>query len=81
MTTKDTVRTFIVSELTGEESTELNDSDQLIEAGIIDSMGIIALLGFLETEFAIQIDSDELLPENLGTVQAISDLVDRKLGA
>lgn len=81
MTTKDTVRTFIVSELTGEEGTGLEDSDQLIETGIIDSMGIIALLGFLETEFAIQIDSDELLPENLGTVQAISDLVDRKLSA
>jgi acyl carrier protein len=81
MTTNETVRTFIVSELAGEEGTELKDSDLLIEAGIIDSMGIIALLGFLETEFAIQIDSDELLPENLGTVQAISDLVDRKLGA
>jgi acyl carrier protein len=81
MTTKDTIRTFIVSELAGEEGTEIKDSDQLIEAGIIDSMGIIALLGFLETEFAIQIDSDELLPENLGTVLAIADLVDRKLGA
>jgi len=81
MTTKDTIRTFIVSELAGEEGTEIKDSDQLIDAGIIDSMGIIALLGFLETEFAIQIDSDELLPENLGTVQAISDLVDRKLRA
>lgn len=81
MTNRDTIRTFIVSELAGEEGNEIKDSDQLIEAGIIDSMGIIALLGFLETEFAIQIDSDELLPENLGTVQAISDLVDRKLRA
>jgi acyl carrier protein len=81
MSTKETVRTFIVSELAREEGAELGDSDQLIEAGIIDSMGIISLLGFLETEFTIQIDSDELLPENLGTVQAISDLVDRKLGA
>ena len=80
MSTKETVRTFITSELAREEETGLGDSDQLIETGIIDSMGIISLLGFLETEFAIQIDSDELLPENLGTVQAISDLVDRKLG-
>lgn len=81
MSTKDIIRNFIIRELVREEGFQLQDSDQLIETGIIDSMGIISLLEFLETEFAIQIDSDELVPENLETVEVISELVGKKLGA
>ena len=80
MTTKDIIKDFIVRELIREEGFELEDSAQLIERGIIDSMGIISLLDFLETEFSIQIESDELVPENLDTVESISELVSRKLG-
>jgi acyl carrier protein len=81
MSTKDIVKEFIVRELVREENFQLQDSDKLIETGIIDSMGIISLLGFLEAEFSIQIESDELVPENLDTVESISELVGRKLGA
>ena len=81
MSTKDIIRNFIIRVLVREEGFQLQDSDQLIETGIIDSMGIISLLEFLETEFAIQIDSDELVPENLETVEVISELVGKKLGA
>jgi acyl carrier protein len=81
MSAKNAVKDFIVRELVREEGFQLQDSDKLIETGIIDSMGIISLLGFLETEFSIQIESDELVPENLDTVQSISELVERKLGA
>jgi acyl carrier protein len=80
MSAKNAVKDFIVRELVREEGFHLQDSDKLIETGIIDSMGIISLLGFLETEFSIQIESDELVPENLDTVQSISELVERKLG-
>ena len=79
MSTKDIVKDFIIRELIREEGFELEDSAQLIERGIIDSMGIISLLDFLETEFSIQIESDELVPENLDTVESISELVGRKL--
>lgn len=81
MNTKDIVRDFICRELVKREGFTLQDSDPLIETGIIDSMGIISLLGFLETEFSVQIDGDDLVPENLDTVQSISELVGRKLGA
>jgi acyl carrier protein len=51
-----------------------------VEQGIIDSFGIMTLLGFLEESFGIQIGGDELLPENFESIAAISALVDGKTG-
>lgn len=58
---------------------ELADDAQLLEAGIIDSMGIMELIEFVEDSFGIQIDDEEITEENLGTVAAISGYVSGKL--
>lgn len=58
--------------------TRLESSDNLIESGLIDSLGIQKLLGFLETSFSIEISDEELLPENFETVAAICSFVSRK---
>ena len=52
----------------------------LLEAGIIDSTGVLELVSFLETEFGIEVQDDEMLPENLDSIGAISNYVARKLG-
>ncbi len=79
MAFRDVIRSFIVSDLMGGGAGEPpKDSDLLIEEGIIDSFGIMALLGFLEEKFAIHISGDELLPENFASIESISSLVDRK---
>lgn len=79
MKIKDTIRQFIASELAADGSHgTIADDDLLIEQGIVDSFGIMSLLGFLEEKFAIQIDGDELMPENFASIAAISDLIGRK---
>jgi len=51
----------------------------LLDAGIIDSTGVLELVCFLETSFGIEIGDDEMLPENLDSIRAIASYVDRKL--
>jgi acyl carrier protein len=51
----------------------------LLEAGIIDSTGVLELVCFLETTFGIEVQDDEMLPENLDSIRAISTYVSRKL--
>lgn len=78
MKTIDAIREFITSELLhGTLTSPLNDLDPLIETGIIDSLGVMSLLAFLENKFSIQMPGDELIPENFETVSAIAALVDR----
>ena len=80
MSTKEIVREFISREMLHDSrETPINDEDQLIESGIIDSLGIMTLLVFLEEKFSLQISGDELLPENFGSITAIADLIDRQL--
>ena len=80
MSTNEIIRNFISHELLHDgRKTLLSDDDQLIDMGIIDSLGIMTLLVFIEDKFSIQISGDELLPENFATVSAISNLIDRHL--
>jgi acyl carrier protein len=81
METRDLIREYIISDLvTSGNGEDIGDDDSLITSGVIDSMGIISLLGFLEEKFAIEISSDELLPENFETLSTITELVSGKLG-
>jgi len=51
----------------------------LLDAGIIDSTGVLELVSFLETTFSIEVQDDEMLPENLDSIRAITSYVSRKL--
>ncbi|UCE67992.1 MAG: acyl carrier protein [Candidatus Zixiibacteriota bacterium] len=56
----------------------LADGDSLLDKGIVDSTGILELIGFLEENFDIQIDDEELIPENLDSVVNLINFVNRK---
>jgi acyl carrier protein len=79
MNTSDTIRDFITREiLHGTLTIPLYDHDPLIESGIIDSLGVMTLLAFLEDKFSIQMPGDELIPENFESILAITALVERR---
>jgi acyl carrier protein len=81
MSTSDNIRNFITAEiLHGSSSNPLGDHEPLIESGIIDSMGIMTLLAYVEEQFSIQIPSDDLVPENFASISSIAALVDRQMG-
>jgi acyl carrier protein len=56
-----------------------DDDDSLLAQGIIDSMGVVELLLFVEREFGVTLNEEEITDENFGTLGAISRYVANKL--
>jgi acyl carrier protein len=66
------VRQFIEDNfLFREDRAALGGGESLLDAGLIDSTGILELVGFLESEFAIQVGDAEIVPENLDSIGTI----------
>lgn len=58
----------------------ISDETSLLEAGVLDSTGVMELVAFLEERFGITIGDEDLVPENLDSICRIAALVDRRLG-
>jgi acyl carrier protein len=76
---KDRIRSFIHKNFF--VSGQLSDGDSLLDQGIIDSTGVLEVVGFIESEFGIQVLDEEMLPENLDSIERISSYVTRKAAA
>ena len=80
MNAAETVRSFIVSQfLFGEDDGFENDAS-FLESGMIDSMGIMELVAFLEKTFQIKIEDPELIPQNLDSLDRILVFLKAKSG-
>jgi acyl carrier protein len=77
-----TIRKFIEDNfLFREDRDALAAEESLLDAGLIDSTGILELVAFLESEFGIAIEDAEIVPDNLDSVRAIAAYVRRKLAS
>ncbi len=72
------INNFLVERKFIKTANELNNEDSLLEKGVIDSVGMLELVSFIETEYSIKIDEDELMPENFDSLKAIQDFITRK---
>ncbi len=59
----------------------LDREDSLIEVGVIDSTGVLELIGFIEERYEVAIADEEVLPENLDSIANIIRFVGEKTGA
>jgi acyl carrier protein len=74
------LRAFIIETfLFGRTDEELHDEDSLIEQGIIDSIGVLLLVSFLEQNLNVVVEDDEIVPENLDSVNRLAAFAARKL--
>lgn len=71
------IERFIVSELASDRESFEPDQNLLSE-GIIDSMGILKLVSFLEERFEIQAGDEDLVPENFESLNAMRAFVELK---
>lgn len=74
------VREFITSMFLTGGASSLQDDDSLLQLQVVDSTGFLELVGFLETEFGVKVEDDEMLPENLDSLTCIDQFLVRKLG-
>ena len=78
---KKKLREFIIDTfLIADEDEELNDSDSFMQTGLIDSTGILEVITYLESEFTISVEDDEMIPDNLDSVDNLVNYVMRKTG-
>ncbi len=76
------VRTFIEENfLFREDAAGIGANESLLEAGLIDSTGVLELVAFLEADFHIAMADAEIVPANLDSISAITAYVNRKLPA
>ncbi len=65
--------------LFGYKDDELLDDTSFLEIGVLDSTGIMELVAFLEREFKISVLDEEIIQENLDSIDLISDYLLKKL--
>ena len=81
MEIKEKIRQFILKEVCSESGIQSIEEDEpLIDSGILDSLGILKLLSFLDEEYGIDLSSAEIKPENFVNIQTISELVEKQKG-
>ena len=66
---------FIVKQFPAFHGKDLDIDDSLLEAGVIDSMGVLEIVTFIENELKVVLSDDEMVAENFGSVRALTELV------
>ena len=77
---KDVVRKFLVDNRADPDAGDFTDDESLLEKGVIDSVMMVDLITFLESECGVRIEDDEMTPENFDSVTAIVAFVAGKAG-
>jgi acyl carrier protein len=77
-TIEDRVRDFVIKQFPLARKNGLKSGERWLESGLIDSLGILDLVHFLEEELKVQVTDEELLPDNFQSLQAVADFVRNK---
>jgi len=80
MSIEDKIRNFILKNLYYTESVNLADDVSFLAEGIIDSMGSMELVAFVESEFKIKVEMSEVIVKNFDSIRKMAAFVHRKLG-
>jgi len=73
------VRQFVVDNfLFGEGADQLSNDDSFLDKGLVDSMGILTLVAFVEQKYGIAVGDEDLVPENWDSVRRIAGFVQSK---
>ncbi len=75
----DRIRDWIFTNFPLAAEQGISSSDSLLDHGIIDSLGTLELVQFLESEFAIQITDDEMVADHFDSIHSISQFVESKI--
>ena len=74
----ETIHEFIVENFLFGDGEQLTNETSFLDSGIIDSTGILELITFLEETYNITIEDDELVPENLDSLNNVVKFIGQK---
>jgi acyl carrier protein len=72
------IKNFIVENFLFGNAEGLSDDTSFLEEGILDSTGVLELVTFLEEEFSVKVEDEELTPDNLDSINKISAYLRKK---
>ena len=75
------IRTFLLGKFPLARKRGVTFQDNLLESGILDSLGILDLVAFVEQNFGIILSDDELVPENFQSIERLSAFVQSKIAS
>jgi acyl carrier protein len=78
MSVRDKVQRFVLENFYVVDSSRITDEISLLDNGIIDSTGVLEVISFLEGEFGIMVEDEEIVPENLDSIARIAGFVHGK---
>ena len=81
MEIKDVLRQYFRTYLRAGESQDLQDDTALLSSGIIDSIGVVGLIDFIENRFKIEFMPREIGRDSLETIDSIEKVIKAKLGS
>lgn len=74
------LRHFIRENFLFGRADDLSDRDSFLEKGIIDSTGILELIAFVEQQYGVRVEDEELVPQNLDSIDSLAAYIERKTG-
>ena len=81
MPIEEKLRTFIQNNfLLGDKNRAIKKDESFLQNGIIDSTGVLELVNFIEETYKIKVEDEELVPENLDSIQNLIAYIQRKQG-
>jgi acyl carrier protein len=78
MRTAEVIRSYIVENFLFGDDSGLEDDTSFLDEGILDSTAALELVGFIEKEFSIVVDDEEVIPDNLDSIMNVVNFIDRK---
>jgi acyl carrier protein len=73
------IRQFIIKNLYYAEDNPIGDEDSFLETGVVDSMGVMELVAFVQSEFGIEVAQHEIVVENFDSIRKLANFVQKKL--
>jgi acyl carrier protein len=82
MSIEEKLREYILeSFLFSDDQSLLSNKDSFLEKGILDSTGVLEIISFLEDEYDIVVDDEDMTPENLDSIESIVAYINKKRSA
>lgn len=77
---QNTIREFILQQFPTARKRGIGDDESLLEQGVIDSLGVLEIVKFIESQFEITLSDEEMVADHFDSIPAMARLVCAKLG-
>jgi acyl carrier protein len=78
MSVSEDIRNFVVENFLFGEEGRLKEDSSFLKEGIVDSTGIMQLVSFIQEQFAVVVEDEELTPENLDSIRRVANFIEEK---